>query len=441
MRKLYIPSTAILAFSYPFTTVILLVLQVPLSALSLFNYGIKGLVTAVFGVALAFSIAKRRSINSSLMPLLILFGFYGLRLLYDVVGLDILPPLNSAGYILLYFFGLTVLPVLSIALSFEADDMESLHKWLFWTLILTNLALLYYVLVSGDLATENTLAYRFQVSGQDDATSVLNPITIGLMGTVLLLFVVGRLAAFPKMSPVSQLAHLGVFGIGLANMLLGGSRGPVVAFVFGLLFVAASALKGGSARAGQFGVRPRLWIYLGLMMAGGVMLALYSDLTIAAFDRFRAMFDNSGSRIIEERDYIAAAAWDDFSKSPIFGYSYITMNGTALAHNVFVESFMALGVIGGGVYLLCLLIMLKGIWNGVTGRFGPYGYSVSLAAAALLALSMTSGSIGQSPEIWVMVALIMSIAQVRPSRTAGSRFRGRPIRGGYPPRAVRSPTS
>lgn len=441
MRKLYIPSVAILAFSYPLTTVILLVLQVPLNALSMFNYGIKGLITAVFGLALAFSVAKRHSINPGLMPLLLLFGIYGIRLLYDVVGLDIIPPLSSAGYILLYFFGLTVLPVISIAFSFEADDMEILHKWLFWSLILTNVALLYYVLESGDLAAENTLAYRFQVSGQDDATSVLNPITISLMGSVLLLFVIGRFAAFSRMSPLSQVGHLLVFAIGLANMLLGGSRGPVVAFVFGLIFVAASALKGSSGRIGQFKIRPRVWVYLGLMIAGGLMIALYSDLTIAAFDRFRTMFDGSGSRIIEERDYIAAAAWDDFTKSPVIGYSYITMNGTALAHNVFLESFMALGVIGGGVYLLCLFIILKGIWNGVTGRFGPYGYSVSLAAAALLALSMTSGSIGQSPEIWVMVALSMSMAHIQRRRDAGPSYRGRPVRRGYPPRAVRSPAS
>jgi hypothetical protein len=441
MRKLYIPSVAILAFSYPLTTALLLVLKVPLSAMSLFNYGIKGLVTAVFGLAMAFSIAKRNSIVPTLIPLFALFGIFGVRLLYDVIGLDIVPPLSSASYILLYFFGLTVLPVLSIAFSFEPEDMETLHKWMFWTLVLTNIALFYYVLSAGDLAAENTLAYRFQVSGQDDATSVLNPITISLMGSVLLLFVVGRFAAFSTMSPLSQGGHLVVFAVGLANMLLGGSRGPVVAFVFGLIFVAASALKGSSSRPGQFKIRPRVWIYLGLMMAGGVMVALFSDLTIAAFDRFRTMFDGSGSRIIEERDYIAAAAWDDFTKSPVIGYSYITMNGTALAHNVFLESFMALGVIGGGVYLLCLFIILKGIWNGVTGRFGPYGYSVSLAAAALLALSMTSGSIGQSPEIWGMVALNMSMAHIQRRRDAGPSYRGQPVRRGSPPRAVRSPAS
>lgn len=431
MRKLYIPSMAVLAFSYPFTTVLLLVIGVPVEGLGLFNYAIKGLITAVFGVALLAAASQRRSIATIVLPLFLLFGLFGIRLLYDVVGLDIVPPLASPSYILLYFFGLTVLPVLSIAIAFDADDMEALHKWLFWMLVLTNLALFYYVAIQAqDLATENALAYRFQVTGQDDATSVLNPITISLMGAVLLLFVIGRFAVFFRMTLFSQAVHLGIFAVGIANMLLGGSRGPVVAFVFGLMFVAASALKVNSRAIGQFRIRPRVWVYLGLMIVGGVAFALFSDLTIASFDRFRTMFDGSGSRIIEERDYIAAAAWGDFKKSPIIGYSYITMNGTALAHNVFLESFMALGIVGGLVYLFCLLIMLRGIWHGVTGRFGPYGYSVALAGAALIALSMTSGSIGQSPEIWAMVALIMSMAQSRatPRRTIYHRGGSFPLR-------------
>ncbi len=308
-----------------------------------------------------------------------LFGLFGIRLLYDVVGLDIVPPLASANYILLYFFGLTLLPALSIALAFDAEDMEVLHKWLFWTLVLTNLALFYYVAIEAqDLATDNALAYRFQVTGQDDATSVLNPITISLMGAVLLLFVIGRFAVFSRMSLLSQAVHIGIFGVGLANMLLGGSRGPVVAFVFGLVFVAISVLRGNSRGNLQLRIRPRIWVYLGLMVAGGVAFALYSDLTIAAFDRFRTMFDGSGSRIIEERDYIAAAAWGDFKKSPIIGYSYITMNGTALAHNVFLESFMALGILGGA----CILPVLSSCC-------AEYGMALP-ASSALMAIRSPS---------------------------------------------------
>lgn len=411
MRKLYIPASALLAFSYPFTTVWLLEYGLPLNDLNSVNIAIKGLITIMFSVALMASIGQRRMFSSSMFPLLLLFAFYSMRLLNDVVSLDILPPQGSKSYILLYFFGLTLLPVASIAFAFDRDDIPSIHKWFLWMLILTNISLLYYVLAVGDLATDNVLAYRFEVRGQDDVTAVLNPITVGLMGAALGLFVLGRLAAFPRMTLRAQMVQLGILGIGLANLLLGGSRGPIVAFAMGLVFVGLSAAQGIGDRF-AFKIRPRVLFYAAGMLVAFSVVALWSNLSIAAFDRFKDMFNPGGSRIVEGRDYIAAAAWHDFAQSPVIGYSYLTMQGTALAHNVFIESFMALGIFGGLTYIVCLLFILRGIWVGVTGGHGPHGFSLALAAVALMALSMTSGSIGQSPEVWIMVALAMSMSHV-----------------------------
>jgi hypothetical protein len=429
MRKLYIPASALLAFSYPFTTVWLLEAGLPFNDLNLVNFAIKGVITIMFGVGLMAAVGQRRALPFNLFPLLLLFAFYALRLLNDVVSLDILPPQGSKTYILLYFFGLTLLPAVSIAFSFDREDIPIIHRWFLWMLILTNISLLYYVLAVGDLATDNALAYRFEVRGQEDATAILNPITVGLMGALLGLFVLGRLAAFPRMTLWSQMAQLSMLGIGLANLLLGGSRGPIVAFALGLVFVGASAFQGLGNRL-AFQIRPRVLFYASAMVVAFSVVALGSDLSIAAFDRFRDMFDSGGSRIVEGRDYIAAAAWHDFSQSPLIGYSYLTMQGTALAHNVFIECFMALGIFGGLTYFVCLFFIVRGIWVGVTGGHGPFGYSLALAAVGLMALSMTSGSIGQSPEIWVMVALAMSMSRIekRPELPSAWTRNARPLK-------------
>lgn len=412
MRKLYVPALALLAFSYPLTTVWLLQFDVPIGPA---NMVIKAAIALLFGLSLLSSINGQGKIPPILIPLYIFYLLYGIRLLDDVINKGITPPLVSPSYILLYFFGLTFMPALSIGMGFRRDDIPSLHRWMFWLLVLANISVAYYSFAVGGVQADEAFSGRLQVAGEIDSSTVLNPIVVSLSGACLALFVIGRLATQRLESSAAQGVHIALFALGMANMLMGGSRGPLIDFAVGLLFVVASLVTTALGR-GQVRIHPRIVAYLTMATIGLVFLALSDVISISVFDRFESMFD-SGGRATEERDYIFGSAWRDFLASPFTGHSYLTMNGLVMAHNSFLEALMSLGIFGGVAYAFCIWRFLSGVWDAMTGVDASRAYPIALTAVALLALSMTSGSIGQSPDIWGMTVLMMCLS-IRAGRGA-----------------------
>lgn len=410
MRRLYIPGVALLAFGYPLSMVWFLQLGIASSEL---NLAVKGITALLFAVSLMGSILLGRRAPIGLAPIFIFLFLYGIRLIYDVRVEGIVPPFATPAYVLLYFFALTLLPALAIGFAFKPSDVPILHRWLFWTLVLVNASLIFYVFTSGYGAGGAALQGRFEVLGEEESTTVINPIVVSLMGAALSLFVLGRLAVVGRISFPVQMVHLGFFGLGVLNLLMGGSRGPVVGFAVGVLVVTASVIYAARSRRLQLHVQPRLFVYLAAMFTGLVVLATRDGVSFTVFDRFRSMFE-PGGRVLEERDFVYAAAWQDFLNSPILGHSYLTMGGLALPHNVPLEALASLGVIGGVGAAFCIWLTLRGTWNGALVRYGPFGYSLALLAACFLMLTMTSGSISQSPELWVICLLVMCMAG-RPS--------------------------
>lgn len=403
MRKLYIPATAMLAFSYPLTTVILLQTGLPTGQI---NFFIKGILALLFLVALWGAFQERRKYEAHIICIYAMFLLYGFRLIYDILLLGIVPPNRDASYILLYFFGLSLLPMASLGLCFDRRDLPALHKWLFVVLVLSNLALFYYIMLGGELRTEDAFSGRFEVRAEDDASAILNPITVSLMGAIMSLFIIGRLAAFPSISLFSQILHLALFAVGMANLLAGGSRGPVIDLVVSLVFVVVAILYSVRKNA-DFRVNPRVALYLGAIATIMTLVVIYFGESLGVVERFQNMFEGQGVRVEEARDFIYAAAWQDFSESPLFGSGYLTMGGFALPHNSLLEVLVALGVIGGALYVWCAWTFLKGVLNAVLGAFGKYAFSIALAAVALVTLTLTSGTVSQSPEVWILVVLTM----------------------------------
>lgn len=400
-RRLYIPALVLLVFGYPLTMVWFLYLGIASSTL---NMGVKGLVAVLFAAALIGGIVVGRRLSPTAWPLLLFLGFYGIRLLVDVLGLGIVSPFTTPSYVLLYFFGLTLLPALAVSFSFKGEDIPRIHRWMFWALVLVNLSLLFHVSQVGSLADEDLLSGRLQVTGEDEATAVLNPIVVSLMGAALCLFVMGRLAIWERMGWISQALHFGLFGIGVGNLLLGGSRGPIIVLAGGLFLVMASIFLAQRSGRRGLGLKPRVVMYMAAILIGLVFLAAQETVTIGVFDRFRDMLDPSGRRV-EAREYIYSAAWRDFLSAPLTGKSYLTVRGTAMPHNAPIEALMALGLFGGALYFVSLLFVLKGIWKALRLDWGVYSYPVNLVAFGFFIMTMTSGSIAGSPEFWVMTAL------------------------------------
>lgn len=399
MTNLLTPAIVLLLFSYPLSTVVLLQLDMRTATNSAI---VKGVVVAIFLAALIF---QKRSLQGVRVaaPLLILFAVYGIRLIYDVLLLDIVYVFQSKFYTLSYFFGLTLLPTVAAALCLPHESVERLHKWMFASAIITNVMLLYFFSMDGPI--DNTaFSGRFEIEGELEGTTVLNPIMVGLMGAVLIAFTMGRLAVIASASPFQQGYHGALIVLGGANLLLGASRGPAVAFtaifLITLYFLARSHLTTTGLR-----FRRNLWLFAILLLGALSYLVMLDSLSIQLFDRLALMFDDQAGRPIEERDFIYAEAWNDFLSSPLVGFSYMTTTGYS-PHNIILGTLMATGLVGGVFLLFALFRAMRGTLNMLRGSAGPWGFSIALAAICFFVLGMTSGSVDRFPEFWIFFTIV-----------------------------------
>jgi O-antigen ligase len=403
-RKFYILALALISFSYPITSVFLLQLGIDSSIANMF---IKILIAGLFAASLMTTYPYERNIFSVSLPILLFFFIYSFRFLYDTLALGIFTGSQGIFYNYSYFFILTFVPMIILSLALRPEDTSAIHRSIFGMVIVANLALFYHVVSGGVLSAEEAFGGRLQVDGEQAGTALLNPIVVGFMGTVLATFTIGRLAVFHNMSWKSELLHIGLIMLGTLNVMFGGSRGPVFAYVLCLLVVLAASIRSGTSTQG-FKLRGRIWGYAGILVGIMIALALSDAISFSIFDRFEYMFDARTGRVEEERDFVWALAWEGFISSPIIGTSYAVWNGAGFvsAHNIILDALNATGLLGGIFLAWALVRTAIGIARLTNGSMGPHGFSLALTGVCFVTLSLTSGSISQNPDLWIYITMI-----------------------------------
>lgn len=401
-------SVAALAFGYQLTTPILLAINADTSTANLI---IKGTLAAAFGGASVAALVIGRRIGASALALVAYMMMLGVRLLYDVLVIGILPMFQTEFYVLAYYFALTCLPVLAILLILRPTDVKAVHQSLFWMLVAANVALAIYIFTGGIVTSETMFAGRFEVRGSLEMTAVLNPIGIAAAGAALSSISIGRLTVLRSMGPVGQLFTLAMIILGVTNLLAGGSRGPVLAFAL-VIVVTIYTLARGFSGGGLMKPRMAMWVYGAIIATAFTAFIASQAMSVQVFDRFALMFESRRLGGLEERDYVLANAIADFFGSPFFGSSYLTTVGRMFPHNIVVDVLMATGVVGLAVFVPAIIWSGRGLVRMIHGRAGPYGYGIALTAICVLVLGVTSGAAWQTPEFWVMVTVVAALGNV-----------------------------
>ncbi len=408
-RHFLIAAITLLGFSYATTTVILLGLG---ASTGIGNVIIKSFILILFMTSLVISKNIKSENFKYIWPMLVFFIIYGVRILYDISFDSIVFYQQSAFYIIAYFFGLTLVPTLITALAFDIRQVKGLHNAVLVALVIANVALLIYVFSNGTIEAETAFGGRAQVDGAVEGTAVINPITVSLMGAILAVFVMGRLAVLQSKSAAFELFLGGLVVLGFVNVLIGGSRGPAVAFALCAGVILLTLVRTPFARSGVK-VRSVMWIYGGIGIAALIAFFIAQGDNIYLFERFVTMIDGRAVGVGEERDFLRDLAVADFWSAPIFGYSYVTSVGGAHPHNIVLEALMATGVVGFSAFLLAMFFALRGVYNVMLGAAGPYGYSLGLVTLCFLTSSLLSGAVGQFPELWVFLALMTTMGNRR----------------------------
>lgn len=417
-KRVLIVAITLLSFLYVCSSVILLSLDFETRQ---FNILAKAAIAALF--AFTILLASREDMKRSLWgwPIIIFLAVYSIRLIYDVFARGLLFLMQDRFYIISYFFGLTLVPVVAILLHMRRSMVRDLHNWLLAAVIIANILLTLYFVAGGVVQDETQFSGRAQVAVEGEGTAVINPITVSLMGVYLFVMALGRLLTV-RTDPWWMQAGLGALTLySVSNILIGGSRGPLLAL--GVCIAATGFLSFRGTLSNETHVRRGMFAYLlaGLVVAAGYVITVGRDLYI--YRRFAEMFQDRAMGGREERDYLLMEAWDSFLRSPFIGESYVLQNG-GYPHNFIAESLMATGLAGTVFLIIAMVYVVTGIWRILNGRAGPYGISIALLAISYMVAGLVSGAIGQYPDLWAFMAIMTALGWERaPQRADQPPFR------------------
>ncbi|MBF9252539.1 O-antigen ligase family protein [Pontibacter sp. 172403-2] len=317
---------------------------------------------------------------------------YVFRIIYDLyyVGIRATVFPSTLDY-LLNAVGVCLLPAGAIR---YADNVD--YQWVlkyFFNLLL--IALLFSLLLNLSNPLEEEVAHQGQYSG----SSAMNTISYGHYGvtfSLLSMFLFNKSGEFYK-----KLFYVACFFFGLFIMYLAGSRSPLVALIVCLLFFQVN-------NTGLFkGLLFILLLTVPLIIFSNQIIEFLSGFGGSFITRVLATIKTGNS---SGRDVLYAEAYNQFLDSPIFGSAFLLQGGVGngfYPHNIFLEAFMATGVIGGLIFISwvfqCLRISYKLIsasnqnaWAGVL--FLQY-----------LIYAMFSQAIFSNAEFWYLSVIIWSI--------------------------------
>lgn len=194
--------------------------------------------------------------------------------------------------------------------------------------------------------------------GQYDAGGHLDIISYGQYSSALSLIGLYLLFFHSKKKTVILIAIVFI-AIGLSGIVLSAARSAVVS-----LFVGAAYLyicKFGSFKKIVLGVLI-LFLLSSFFTDEIIKFGDYlEDNGFYGFSRIVETFFNRDDNIINQtsgRDLLYKMGWSLFLENPILGCSYLLPTGTYV-HNIFIEQFMALGIIGGLLFVIINFSLIK----------------------------------------------------------------------------------
>ena len=276
----------------------------------------------------------------------------------------------------LYVFGICLAGLYSTMKSYRFIDMDKALQWVYFGVIL----MLTLTLFSNQALLTNTDSeYRV------DGNVALNTIAYGnygVLGLILSIYILITKNLRKILKVVAILAAI----LCIYSILRSGSRGPILAFLMVVLFWFFS--KGKNFKVGSFFLISSLAI---LYVLKDFILGLMGK--VAPVIEVRLQEALSGEAGPDERTKLHDAAIDIFINHPIIGNQFGIFDnegGYAYAHNLFLDSFMALGILGG---CLMLYIVFKAMYKCYKSvHENRKYYWVSLILVQQLTILMVSGT-------------------------------------------------
>lgn len=407
IKRLIIWLIILNVFSYPITAVFISLSGQPSTPINIF------LKTLYFSLALIILfiiyLKEKGKVLRFSIPIFIFYAIYSLRLIYDISFRNII--FISPFFVYAYFFGATLFPILVILFSYKYINYLTLTKYIFYILFLANISILIYVLFFNNASSiYEQLGSRgyIQSEGNDsDKGAILNPILIGYYGASLALLSF-NLFFYQTVFRIRTVFLILALVMGLFLILFGASRGPLFNFLVLLvlsLFVQFYRKKNKAI----FAIKSIIYISILTLLLYNPLKTIISNENFSLFLRVTQFIENRNLGEKEDRDYQFEGAIRDFIESPLIGKQYISTFDRFYPHNIFLEVFMATGIIGGFFFIIYLFYFFKSSYivfsNKAYKNYTPFVF----VGLFCFGLGLTSGGLFVSPDIWILMILVTVI--------------------------------
>ncbi|WP_028669125.1 O-antigen ligase family protein [Runella zeae] len=341
------------------------------------------------------------------LPILIFSFIIYVRVMVDVLVRGIKFYEQEDSFFILFFIHNTISAVFIFCFLLESIDFSFLGKWLFISLLISNLQLLYYVINEFGFSPA-IFQTRIVVNKSDETEGfILNPITFALVGQQLTAISIGHLL-FNKDLKVKKYLYYISFVIGFILLLLGGSRGPILNMILVIsFFLFVKNFKAKSLK--------NLLKYLAtttIIIAALIIFIGNETLeNIEAFRRVITTIDNINNTDNEERVFEYSAAWSQFLQSPLIGDQFVNNFDSYHAHNIFLEVLMATGLIGAFFFFFFIRDYFKALYKVLFVDIPPSILSVYALSITIFLLGLTSGTLYLNLDLWLSLLAVIGYSK------------------------------
>lgn len=396
---------ALLVFAFPITSAIPVILGVNSTPI---NIGLKllYLFIAVYLFIGGILRAESRYISYTGIWIIAFWILYSIRLIYDREYIGIKFGASSLKFYSIAF-GSCLFTALAIILNTRYVKLQVAKRIFYVTILLACISIILTILkVYGSLnlaVIASRAAFYIEVEGEEIA--VLNPITISFSGELLAIFSLASILLF-KNTRIANFFYTISFFLGLFVLILGASRGPLFVAVILLTFLFLIYF---------WYVRKTQMFFLKLFTTPLVLLLLFIQFVlpnvawkdIEIVNRLLLFAEGQSTGDKEVRNYLWESAWQQFLEHPILGDQFLERTYSHYPHNIYLESLMATGIIGGTIFLSLIVYLLVLVLRHVLNRQKVVIFSLLLLSTLLA--NLTSGSLFGNISLWVLIAFIGSI--------------------------------
>ncbi|GAB5447979.1 O-antigen ligase family protein [Gymnodinialimonas sp.] len=317
----------------------------------------------------------------------VFLALYLCRLFYD--HLFALHP--DAAQALTFFLLATLIPTLAVALAIDERFSErDFAMRLYWVSL--GLVAGYYLLVARGAIITGV--------GERASLVALNPISLGHLAATASL--VGIYLALSQSGLRYKFAALLIVVLSIPILLNAGSRGPLVAFIFGVLWITVSNKK-------------RLAQMLPVMLVAALMIPRDN----LVFERLQGVTGDLDASVLI-RLQLQISGINDMMEAPLIGKYFLDPEfGMGFwPHNVFIEAGMAMGVFG---LALCVYIFFN-LFVVLATKLSDRHILLSAAFVQAFIAAQFSGSIWGADKLFALTAVAFALARFQDREARQQRF-------------------